>query len=304
MKGQHLILTLVFSCMFLFYPGDGYYPKLFAFNRPLFDGAKKKLVYAIKPVPYLADAAGSPRLSAQGAYVADLASFTPILEKNPRARFLPASTAKIITALAAGDLYVSETVLTVKNVLAEGQNMKLVPGERMTFENLLYGLLVHSANDAAYVLADNHPDGFEAFVAAMNQKAAELGMKNSFFQNPAGLDENGQYTTPYDLALAGRALMNNKELAKIVAIKNITVADVDFQYFHPLDNVNKLLGEIPGVGGLKTGYTEEAGENLVTLYKKNGHTFLIVILKSEDRFEDTKQTVVWIENNVKYEESE
>lgn len=304
MKNEHFLLIFIFSLFLFFYPGDGYYSKLFAYNRSFFSREEKKLTHIIKPIPYLIDKSLQPFSSAEGVYVVDLVSFTPIFEKNSQARFLPASTAKIITALVAVDIYNPDAILTAQNILDEGQTMKLVAGEKMTFENLLYGLLVHSANDASYVLADNHPDGLPAFVAAMNQKARQLKMTNSLFKNPAGLDDPDQYATPYDLALAGRALMNNRELAKIVAIKNITVSDVDFQHFHKLDNVNKLLGEIPGIGGLKTGYTEEAGENLVTLYKKNGHTFLIVILKSADRFEDTKQIVAWIEGNVGYKEYE
>lgn len=125
-------------------------------------------------------------------------------------------------------------------------------------------------------------------------------MKNSNFKNPAGFDAFGQHTTPYDLALAGRALLHNKTLAKMVSTKSITISDVDFKYFHPLHNVNRLLGEVQGVGGLKTGFTIDAGENLMTFYKNNGHQFLIVVLNSEDRFADTTQIVDWINANVGY----
>lgn len=300
MKGKHFFFILCLAVFFLFYPGDGYYVRFFSFNRRLFAQQEWKIDHKVNAIPYLVDGSFYPAISAQGAYVVDLLSFTPIFDKNPRTHFLPASTAKIVTALVAADLYTPETVLTVQRVVDQGQIMGLIEGEKMTFENLLYGLLVHSGNDAAYVLADNHPRGYEAFVAAVNHKVRGLGMKDSVFQNPAGLDEFGQHTSPYDLAIASRALLTNKELAKIVSIKSITVSDVDFMYFHKLDNINKLLGEIPGIGGLKTGYTEDAGENLVTMYRKNGHTFLIVILKSEDRFEDTRQIVDWLESNVDY----
>ena len=134
----------------------------------------------------------------------------------------------------------------------------------------------------------------------MNKKAKEIKMIDSHFSNPDGLDENGQYTTPFDLALAARYLLKNNYLAKIVSTKEIIISDVDFKYFHKLSNVNILLGEIAGIGGLKTGYTEAAGENLISFYKKNGHQFVIVILKSEDRFSDTRNVVKWIEENVDY----
>ncbi|HLL60376.1 MAG TPA: hypothetical protein VK338_01545, partial [Candidatus Nitrosocosmicus sp.] len=155
-------------------------------------------------------------------------------------------------------------------------------------------------NDAAYVIADKYPGGYDVFIQQMNKRAEELHMKNSSFINPAGLDAGGQYSSPYDLALAGRELLKNKELSKIVSTKSITVSDVDFTYFHPLTNVNKLLGEIPGVGGLKTGYTEDAGQNLISFYKKNNHQFLIVILKSDDRFIDTRAIINWIDTNIKF----
>lgn len=301
MKQRHRALIIILTFFFLFYPGSHYYGVLFSFNRDLFAARRQSIVYVASPVPYVVNQLAYPSFSAQGVYIADLASFTPIFAKNERGRFFPASTAKIITALVAVDAYELDDIVTVERVITEGQKMELVAGERMTVENVLYAVLVHSANDAAYVIADNYDGGYDRFVAAMNEKARYIGMVNSVFKNPAGLDEEGQYITPYDLALASRALLKNKTLAKMVSIKNITVSDVDFRYFHELKNVNKLLGEIPGIGGLKTGYTEEAGENLVTFYKKNGHTFLIVILKSSDRFEDTKQMVSWIENNVAYE---
>ena len=125
-------------------------------------------------------------------------------------------------------------------------------------------------------------------------------MINSHFTDPSGLEEIIQYTTPFDLALAARELLKNPYLAKIVSTKEIIISDADFKYFHKLSNVNQLLGEIQGIGGLKTGYTEAAGENLVSFYKKNGHQFVIVLLKSQDRFQDTRNVINWIEANIDY----
>lgn len=177
--------------------------------------------------------------------------------------------------------------------------MGLVPGERITVENLLYGTLIHSGNDAAFVLADNF--GLQKFIALMNKKATDLKMEDTHFRNSTGFDEIEQFTTPYDLALAARELLKHKYLSKIVSIKEIIISDADFKYFHTLTNVNKLLGEVSGIGGLKTGYTESAGENLISLYRKSdGHDFIIVILKSDDRFEDTRAVVDWLERNVEY----
>jgi D-alanyl-D-alanine carboxypeptidase len=264
----------------------------------LFNKQEVKKPLTLSPLPYQKTQA-LPYSSAQGIYVVDLPSFTPILEKNSQQKFLPASTAKIISALVTYDIYKPEQIIEVKETIDDGQLMGLVLGEKITVENLLYGLLVHSGNDAAYVLAKN--SGYQKFVDLMNQKAKELKMKNTHFTDPAGLDEDqNQYTTPFDLALAARVILNHPYLSKMVAVKEITVPDVDFKYFHRLVNVNKLLGEVSGVGGIKTGYTQEAGQNLVSFYKKNSHQFIIVVLKSEDRFLDTKNIIDWIDWNIDY----
>ncbi len=300
MKFRSWFIILLYTLFFLFYPGNSYYVNLFFYNRDLFATQETKSDYKVKKIPYVLNPYFQPDVTAGAVYIADIDSFTPIYERNSRNQFLPASTTKIITALVAYDTFKLDDILVVKRVISEGQVMGLVQGEKITFENLLYGLLVHSGNDAGYVLADNYPGGEKLFVQNMNTKAKQLHMEQSVFKNPTGLDDFGQHTTAFDLALAARALLYNKTLAKIVSTKSITISDVDFKYFHPLKNVNKLLGEIAGIGGLKTGYTLDAGENLVTFYKKNGNQFLIIILKSEDRFEDTTRIVEWINGNVNY----
>lgn len=251
----------------------------------------------MSPIPYL-KLPYYPEVSAESIYLVDLPSFTPIFSRNENLKLFPASTTKILTALVAYDVYEPDQVITVKKTIADGQVMGLVVGEKITVENILYGTLIYSGNDAAYVLADNY--GYDKFINLMNEKARTLGMKNSYFVNSNGLDSGFQYSTAFDLSLAARELLKNPYLSKIVSIKEITISDVDFKYFHQLTNVNKLLGEIQGLGGLKTGYTENAGENLVSFYKKNSHQFVIVILKSLDRFNDTRNIIKWIEENVDY----
>src|SRR3989338_3214882 len=297
MKLRFYLLFVFYTLLFLFYPGDSEYFKIFSYNRGFFSQTDKPIKLKTDPVPYL-KLPYYPQITAEGVYITDLPSFTPVFEKNPHQQFIPASTAKIITALVAADIYKPDDVLTVKRIITEGQVMDLLIGERLTAENLLYGTLVHSGNDAAYTLADNF--GLEKFLNLMKLKIEQLSMTDSHFVDPAGLEEYNQYTTPFDLALAARALLENNELKKMVATKDITIADVDYKYFHLLSNVNKLLGEVQGIGGLKTGFTENAKENLVSFYKSNGHQLIIVILKSEDRFEDTRQIITWINTNVDY----
>lgn len=287
-----------YSLLFLFYPGNSIYIEIFSYNRNLFEKKENKKNLKINYVPYSKNFSSPSDISAQGVYVVDLNSFTPVYKKNEKNLFIPASTTKIITALVAFDIYQPEQIINVKKIITEGQVMGLKVGERITVENLLYGILIHSANDAAYVLADSYD--YEKFIKLMNKKAKNLKMTNTNFTDPAGLEEKNQYTSPFDLALAGRALLNNSYLAKIVSIKEITISDVDFKYYHQLINVNKLLGEISGLGGLKTGYTKNAGENLVSYYKKENHHFIIVVLKSENRFNDTSNIIKWINEKVDY----
>jgi D-alanyl-D-alanine carboxypeptidase len=297
MRSKHILLFIFFTLLFLFYPGDSYYFHIFAYNRELINKTEPITKINIGPIPYL-KFPYYPEVTAEGIYLVDLPSFTPVFSRNENLKLFPASTTKILTALVALDVYKTDQIITVKKTISDGQVMGLVVGEKITVENILYGTLVHSGNDAAYILADNY--GYDKFIALMNKKAQSLGMKNSYFSNPNGLDSGTQHSTAFDLSLAARELLKNPYLSKIVSTKEITISDVDFKYFHRLDNVNKLLGEIQGLGGLKTGYTENAGENLVSFYKKNGHQFVIVILKSLDRFNDTRNIIRWIEENIDY----
>lgn len=298
MKFHTVLLFVVFSLMILSYPGDSEPLRTYAYNRQLFKPVQVIKPAVLHPVP-VATGSAVPITTAESVYLTDRQTLSPIFAKNEKLRMFPASTTKIITALVAYDLYKPDEMVTIHKVLPDGQAMGLVEGEKITVENLLYGVLVHSGNDAAYSLA--YEKGFDRFIEKMNQKAAELKMSDSRFVNPHGLHSRDQYTTAFDLTLAARALLNNPYLSKIVSTKEIIISDVDFKYFHKLSNVNQLLGVIPGIGGLKTGYTLESGQNLVTLYKRHdGHEIVLVVLKSLDRFADTANLVYWNENNIAY----
>ena len=297
---RFLLPLLAFTGAFLLYPGNIFYLDLFAYHPELHNGKSIKEVAVPEEVPYVVSPQPFLNSSAQGLYITDTETATPLYKKNEHMQRLPASTTKVMTALTASDVFTPEDVLTVKRVIDDGQTAKLLAGEQFTFENLLYAMLVNSANDAAFAIADNYPGGYSAFIIAMNKKAEELGMKNSAFRNPAGLDEQGQITTAFDLSVAARKLTENSQLKKIVGTKDITISDVDYKHFHRIYTINELLGQIPGIAGLKTGYTELAGQNLITLYKYQGHSFIIVVLKSSDRFLDTRSAIGWIQGNVRY----
>lgn len=153
-------------------------------------------------------------------------------------------------------------------------------GEERTLEELLYGLLLASGNDAALAIAGGCGGDVETFVGWMNEKAAELGMEDTHFANPNGLDAEGHYSTAYDLALLGRAVLENETLAKLVSTKSITVAG------RSLTNHNKLLWRYEGCTGMKTGYTDAAGRTLVSSAQRDGQSLICVTLKAPNDWDD------------------
>lgn len=253
-----------------------------------------------KPAPYPENVTGiypDERISAYGIVVVDVPSGVVMYKKNDEELLAPASTTKLMTAMVALDLYRPEDIVVVKEASLSGQIMDLVVGERITVENLLYGLLIHSANDAAYVLAQHHPQGPKAFIDQMNTKARELSLSQTNFVNPAGFDDVDHNMTAKDLARLARFAMQYPLIAKIVAIPQITVSDADHTIYHPLRTTNLLIGKIPGISGIKTGFTQQAGENLITMIERNGQKVIIVALRSNDRFADTELLINWIFNN-------
>ena len=278
--------------------------------KPLANFQAVKSVKHFPQNPILGANTTFPLISAQGVIAVDLDSGVPLYEKNPDSQLLPASTTKIVTALVAIETYKPDEILTVPyGVAVDGQKMGLYSGEQMRFKDLLYGLLVYSANDAAMTLAMNYPmasesgtASYEAFVLAMNEKAQELHMDNSYFENPVGLDGASQMTTARDLLHVSEVAMKNPEFAEVVGTKEITVTDVSGSSKYRLKNINELLEDTPGVLGIKTGWTENARENLVTYIERDGHKVIIAVLGSQDRFGETQELIDWIFSNYEWQE--
>jgi D-alanyl-D-alanine carboxypeptidase len=256
----------------------------------------------LAPIPKLTNSAEFPVLSAQGALIIDLNSMIPLYEKNPDLQLLPASTTKILTALTAMDTYNLDDVLTVGGKSTEGQRMGLVYGENITFENLLKGLLIYSANDAAEVIAENYPGGRQEFINAMNKKANDLNLTKSHFENPTGFDGGENFTTTRDLIRLSIIAMQNPVFTDIVGQKEIVITSTDERFVHRLKNTNKLLFKDLGVRGVKTGWTENARENLVTYIEKDGRKIIIALLGSQDRFGETEELMKWMFDNFVWEE--
>ncbi len=252
---------------------------------------------SIEPYPLLTEKI-EPQISAQAAIIMDADAKTILYQKNPGLRFSMASTTKIMTALVGLEHYNLQDVLTVRREGVEGVTLKFIPGERLTFENILYAMLLPSANDAAYVVADNYPGGEEAFVVHMNEKAQELHLGNTHYGDPAGLNDDENYTTVSELAYLASIVSKQPPLAKIFATKAYVIQNtLEKQY--ALRNLNILLGKY-GVTGIKTGFTEGAGGVLITSSIQNGHMYIVIVMKSDDRFADSEQLLASFSKNISY----
>lgn len=247
------------------------------------------------------DAPLNPYLSAKAAIVIDSGTKKVIFSKNHELRFSMASTAKIMTALVALDYYSPDSVLLIKSNGVEGSVVGLVKGEKYYFDDLLYAMLLPSANDAAVAIVDNYPGGKTAFIAKMNQKAKDWFLTNTLFSDPTGLDDDGNFTTVGDLARLSVIAMKEKVFAERVGTQQKIITNVSGTRQLSLYNLNRLLG-YNGVNGVKTGTTEGAGEVLVTSTVQNGHSFIIVVMNSQDRFADTGVLLNYISNNVRFVE--
>ena len=187
-------------------------------------------------------------------------------------KMLIASTTKVMTALVVleqADLY--DTVEITASHMVEGSSMYLKPGETVTVEELLYGLLLCSGNDAALALADAC-GGLDTFVGLMNEKAAALGMQDSHFENPNGLDGKEHYSTAYDMALLMAAAENDPTFCRICATKTAKIGE------RTMTNHNKLLTQLDGCIGGKTGYTKAAGRTLLSCCEREGRRLVAVTL--------------------------
>jgi serine-type D-Ala-D-Ala carboxypeptidase (penicillin-binding protein 5/6) len=239
---------------------------------------------------------------ASGAVLAeDFDTGQVLYQKNIHLRMAPASTTKLMTALVALDYYkYGDTLQVLPGATVGGSSMGLQLGEKLTFRSLLYGMLLNSGNDAAYTMAINYPGGLPAFIEKMNQKVEEFGLKDCHFVNPAGFDNPDHYCSAYDLAVIGKQASLHPQLSTVVATKETYILSLDRERFHPLHNLNQLLDE-DGVIGIKTGTTELAGENFIGLVDRNGHKVITVVLKSEDRFGESKRLMDWVYANYKWE---
>ena len=224
---------------------------------------------------------GTPPISAASCVVM-YADGQTVYENNADARSLIASTTKLMTALVCLEtLPIDETVTVSKACCeVEGSSMYLRPGESYTVRELLLGLLLASGNDAALALAERVSGNAQAFAELMNKKAEALGLTNTHFENPHGLDAPGHYSTARDLARLMLACMENRIFCELVSTQTAELGGNSFL------NHNKLLRVCPGCIGGKTGYTVAAGRCLVSCCERGGLRFVCVTLSDPDDWRD------------------
>ena len=243
----------------------------------------------------------SPILSATSYILVDNVTNTVLLSHRIHDRIYPASITKLATALTALNIYPLEELISVSVGYTNGQNMKLIPGETLTVKSLVNALLVYSANDAAFNLASHHQDGVPGFVKEMNIIAAKNNLKDTNFINFDGIHDPNHYSSTYDLSQLGRLAIKTLIIREAVKNKNITVTDITGKIIHNLESTDELIGVVPEIEGLKTGWTPEAGGCFVSLMNLNGHLLIGVVAQSADRFADTVSILNWAKQNISWQ---
>lgn len=238
-----------------------------------------------------------PSISAKSAIIINAVTGTQIYEKDADTRHLPASTTKLMTGLVVAENCDINDSAAVVSLEKEGTQMGLKIGDVVTIETLLYGMLISSGNDAATLLATSCDRDYAQFISLMNEKAKELGMTNTHFVNPIGFDNSLQYSTARDLAKLAKVAIADPLISKIVAVKSTVKTDVTGSKTYYLENVNKLLGVVNGLDGVKTGQTEGSGEILISKVERGNVSVICVVLGSADRFEESKQLIEWAYQN-------
>lgn len=236
-------------------------------------------------------AAESIDINAKGVVLMEMTSKRVLYQKNAHVKLPMASTTKIMTALVAIENGNLTDVITVPPEASgvEGSSIWLSAGEKHTLEDLLYGLMLSSGNDAAVTIAIHIGGSVEGFAEMMNAKAKEIGAEDTNFVTPHGLHDKNHYTTAYDLGLISAVAMENAEFSKIVNTRNKTIPWEGSTWDRSLRNKNKIIWQYDGGNGIKTGYTSNAGRCLVSAANREDMQLIGVVLNCPDMFEDSKK---------------
>lgn len=246
-------------------------------------------------VPVATAPTRAPALTAEAWILVDLDSGVTLAESNADEVREMASVTKLMTALVVMEEAALDDVVRISpEAAAIGESeIGLVTGEVWTVDALLNALLIRSGNDAAVALAEHVAGSVPAFAELMNAKAVEMGLENTSFRNPHGLDEDGHHTTARELVTLAIEALEWPQLRTIMATRLISFRPDPSGIAREAENTNKLLGVYPGVSGMKTGFTNKAGRVLISSHERNGRTLIGVVMGSEDHFADTRKLLDW-----------
>lgn len=235
-------------------------------------------------------AAAAPSVEAEAAVLMNVSDKKVLFSQNPDGIMYPASTTKIMTLITALENGKLDSVVTVsaKAASCDGSSLDLTAGDKLTLKEALYGMMLVSGNDAAEAVAEHVGGSIPAFVKLMNKKAEQLGAVNTSFSNPHGLpDPYNHYTTAYDLALITAYGFKNPLFANIVSTKAYDVHFISPRHITHAVTTNKFLrSNYKGANGVKTGYTDAAGDCLVAGAKRGNVQLIVVLLNDDSRWED------------------
>jgi len=222
-----------------------------------------------------------------------------LYEKNAHQKLAMASTTKIMTCILAIETCDLDKTIAINPAASgiEGSSIWLSPNEKITINDLLYGLMLSSGNDAAEALAYEIAGSIEEFAALMNKKAKQIGANNTNFENPHGLPNSNHYTTAYDLALISAYAMQNPTFVNVVSTQYKTISWEAGDYDRSLKNKNALLWDYENANGIKTGYTDAAGRCVVTAAKREDMQLVTVVLNDSDMFVDSMNILDYGFNN-------
>jgi D-alanyl-D-alanine carboxypeptidase (penicillin-binding protein 5/6) len=244
-------------------------------------------------IPIADPAVPAPAISAKSAVVIDADTGRVLYDLNAHQRRAPASTTKIMTAILTIENGNFDKVITsdIDATKMTGSSvMGLRPGVQISERDLIFGLMLPSGNDAAIELAKAIDGSVPAFVDRMNAKAAELGLADTHFMNPHGLDARGHYSTAYDLAMLARYGMKNPTFVGLVGTEDWTLSPPSEYELH---NGNSLLERYPGADGVKIGWTESAGWTFVASASRDGHRLIVALMDTQDRDADATALLDW-----------
>ncbi len=261
------------------------------------------LTIPVNPFPEIRPTALPPVLKSKSVISIDLATGQILYQSDPTAPLPMASLTKLMTALIILEENTLDDQVTVDKLATqvEPAKMSLLAGEKITVRELLKGLFIKSANDAAIALAIYNSKTSDAFVEKMNKRAADMHLHDTHFANPVGFDDPAQYSSAADLAILARAVYRKPIVQKIAALQEADASSIDGRQIHHLTTTNELLGSYLHVLGLKTGTTDEAGQCLISIVEnENGNKILNVMLGSNDRFRETKILSQWLFDNINW----